>query len=213
MNNNDPMQPEDLLHNVSRESSEKLEIYHKLLLKWQKAINLVSGRTLNQAWERHFLDSVQIAQYIGPSTKVVADIGSGGGFPGLVLAIIRPDLQIHLIESDERKCQFLKAVSRETDTDVDVRATRVEDMEDDFTPDCVTARALADLPTLLSFCVPWAKRNPHLEAVLMKGAKAEEELNAARAMYGFECDTHRSATDPQGRVLYIHKMSSNLRTA
>lgn len=207
------MQPDDLLHNVSRESIEKLEIYHRLLIKWQKAINLVSPKTLDEAWERHFLDSVQIAQYISPSVKVVADIGSGGGFPGLVLAILRPDLQMHLIESDGRKCQFLKAVSRETDTNVDVRATRIEYMDENFTPDCVTARALADLPTLLSFCMPWAERNADLEAVLMKGAKAQEELSTAQALYEFEREIHTSVTDPQGRVLYIHKMSPKLHTA
>ena len=206
------MRPEDLLHNVSRESIEKLEIYHKLLIKWQKAINLVSPKTLDEAWGRHFLDSVQIARYISPSVKVVADIGSGGGFPGLVLAILRPDLRVHLIESDGRKCQFLKAVSRETETNVDVRATRIEYMDENFTPDCVTARALADLPTLLSFCMPWAERNPDLEAVLMKGAKTQEEVSTAQALYDFEHEVHASSTDPQGRVLHIHKMSPKLRT-
>lgn len=207
------MQPEKLLDNVSRESIEKLEIYHRLLIKWQKAINLVSPKTIDEAWVRHFLDSVQIEQYIRPSVKVVADIGSGGGFPGMVLAILRPDLKVHLIESDGRKCQFLKAVSRETETNVDVRSTRIEDMDEDFVPDCVTARALADLPALLSFCVPWAERNPSLEAVLLKGAKAEQELRLAQAVHDFEYDIHPSSTDPQGRVLYIHKMSPNLCTS
>ena len=207
------MSPEDVLHNVSRESIEKLKVYQRLLVKWQKAINLVSPKTIDDAWERHFLDSAQISRLVGPHIKTVADIGSGGGFPGLVLAILRPELEMHLIESDQRKCQFLRAVSRETDAKISVRSTRIEDLEDDFTPDCVTARALADLPKLLSFCEPWVQRNPKLEAVLMKGAKTEQEVAAAHEIYDFQCDIHDSLTDPQGRLLYIHTLSPKLHTA
>ena len=107
------MWPNSLDIDVSREMREKLEIYHRLLLKWQKAINLISPRTIQEAWIRHFADSAQLTRYIpvasdvSRESSIVADLGSGAGFPGLVLAMLRDDLDIHLIESDQRKCQFL----------------------------------------------------------------------------------------------------------
>ena len=92
--------------NVSRESLEQLHAYDALLHKWQKTINLVGRNTLHESWDRHILDSVQIAQYVSRESKTLYDLGSGAGFPGLVLAILRPDLDVHLIESDLRKCSF-----------------------------------------------------------------------------------------------------------
>ena len=200
------MQP-DILQDVSRESLEKLKAYHQLLLKWQKAINLVSKNTLGDAWNRHFVDSAHVAQYISPHVRVLADIGSGGGFPGLVLAMLRPDLEIHLIESDERKCQFLRTVSRETETPVSIHTLRVEDMPSDFTPDCVSARALADLTLLLDYCAPWAQRNPQLEALFMKGARAEEEIAQSTERYAFHSQSYPSATDKQAVILKISEIS------
>ena len=86
---------------------EKLKIYHDLLLKWQKAINLISPKTVDDSWVRHFEDSLQIMDDI-PMGAVLADIGTGAGFPGLVLAIARPDLKVHLIESDQKSANSSK---------------------------------------------------------------------------------------------------------
>lgn len=202
------MPPEDVLQNVSHETLEKLKVYQALLIKWQKAINLVSPKTISEAWERHFLDSVQVAQFISPSSKVIADIGSGAGFPGLVLAIMRPELEVHMIESDQRKCQFMRTVSRETETPVNIHAERVENMSDDFTPDCVTARALADLEKLLDFCAPWSLRNQALECVFLKGARSAEETEAAAKNFDFECQSHQSVTDPQAAILHLKNIET-----
>jgi 16S rRNA G527 N7-methylase RsmG len=121
------MSPEEFAKafDVSRETISRLQAYHDLLVKWQKAINIVSPKTLDEVWSRHFADSAQLAERI-PQNAKVADLGSGGGFPGLVLAIMRPDLEIHLVESDLRKSEFLKNVSRETKSAARVHNDRVE---------------------------------------------------------------------------------------
>src|SRR5689334_12618331 len=108
------------LDGVSRETTDKLRVYHDLLIKWQNSINLISPNTVSEAWERHFLDSVQLSPLIPPTAGTLYDIGTGAGFPGLVLAILRPELPVSLIESDSKKCAFLQTVSRETGTKVTV---------------------------------------------------------------------------------------------
>ncbi|MEZ5815301.1 MAG: 16S rRNA (guanine(527)-N(7))-methyltransferase RsmG [Alphaproteobacteria bacterium] len=209
------MWPSDLNIDVSREMYEKLEIYHALLLKWQRAINLVSPKTIDEAWCRHFADSAQIERYISHipgdvsrESRMVFDLGSGAGFPGMVLAIMRSDLKVRLIESDERKCQFLKTVSRETGVDVTVHNTRIECAQGDVCPDFVTARALADLKTLLGYVAPWASSSPHLQCLFLKGVQAGEELDAARAHFLFDCEAYQSVTDSQACVLHLRNIAS-----
>ena len=197
------MWPKSLGIDVSRESIEKLEIYHALLLKWQKAINLVSPKTLDEAWMRHFADSAQLAPFVSRESLTLFDIGSGAGFPGLVLSIICPNLEVHLIESDERKCQFLRTVSRETNVDVTVHNSRIESVDIGITPDFVSARALADLGALLDYCLPWIKTNPQLECLFMKGARASAEIEAAHESYDFECESVSSKTDPEAGILHL----------
>jgi len=192
---------------VSRETREKLEIYHALLLKWQKAINLISPKTIDEAWIRHFVDSAQIAKYVSRESKTIADLGSGAGFPGLVLAMLRPDLNIHLVESDERKCQFLRTVSRETSVDVTVHNVRIEDATNGISPDIVTARALADLTLLLEYVQPWVEANPALSCLFLKGARAEAELSEARERgFAFDSTLHVSLTDPQARIVNLQNI-------
>ena len=114
---------------MSPEITEKLRKYESLLLKWQKTINLVSSSTLKDVWARHFEDSLQIIDLVPDTVKTVWDLGSGAGFPGLVLAIARPDLSVNLVESDVRKSAFLQNVSRETMSgNVYIRNGRLEDM-------------------------------------------------------------------------------------
>lgn len=199
------MQPEDFqkLFNVSRESFQRLEGYHALLLKWQKAVNLVSPGTIDQAWERHFADSAQLAAHIPGGFKTIADLGSGAGFPGLVLAILRPDLDAHLVESDQKKAEFLKTVSRETQTPVTVHAARIGDAANRIEPDLITARALAPLKELLGYARPWAAVNPGLQMVFPKGKNFAEEIKQAQESYVFEADILPSLTDKEGRVLRI----------
>lgn len=192
---------------VSRETREKLEIYHTLLLKWQKAINLVSPKTLDESWIRHFADSAQIEPFVSRESLTVADIGSGAGFPGLVLAMMRPDIKMHMIESDERKCQFLRTVSRETNVDIMVHNTRIESCANQVAPDFLTARALADLQKLLNYIFPWVQGNPDLQCVFLKGAKLEQEIESARAGFDFSYEIFTSKTDSQGCILKLSNIS------
>lgn len=194
-----------LTQNVSRESLGKLSIYHALLLKWQKAINLVSPKTLDVAKERHFNDSLQLLPHIPAGVKTLYDIGSGAGFPGLVLAICRPDIDVHLIESDERKGQFLRTVSRETSTSITIHTARIEET-DLGAPDIVSARALADLSQLFGFCEQWAFSNPGMEMMFLKGRQADAEIADAQQLYQFEVDKFQSVTDQEASLLKVKEL-------
>lgn len=195
------------LLNVSRETTIRIAAYHDLLLKWNKAINLVSPKTLDNAWERHFIDSAQISDLIPNTVKTYADLGCGGGFPGLVIAILRPDIHIHLVESDERKCQFMRNVSRETSTkNITIHTKRIENTTEDFIPDFITARALANLNTLFDYIYPWAAHNPNTQMAFMKGQKAEEEIIEAQKSYNFDHQTHNSITDDHAKIITIQNL-------
>lgn len=172
---------------------EKLALYLKLLRKWQKSINLISNNTLDDAWQRHFEDSLQLADFV-PENAVLFDLGSGAGFPGLVLAIARPDLAVTLIESDTKKCTFLSTVSRETMTDVSVVNQRIENVSRETIPTVVSARALSALDKLLDYALPWALENPDLMLLLLKGENAETEITEAQKRYDFRCESFPSKT-------------------
>lgn len=199
------MHPETFFEDfaVSREIADKLLTYHKLLLKWQKAINLVGPKTVQDAWNRHFKDSAQILKYIPDGAQMLVDLGSGAGFPAVVLGIMNPNLSVHAIESDERKAQFIRTVSRETSVDIKVHDQRIESVQLESTPDIVTARALADLKTLLEMCLPWAQANPELILLFLKGQKAVEEIAEAQKCFSFEIAQHPSLTDEAASLLLI----------
>ncbi|MAE51572.1 MAG: 16S rRNA (guanine(527)-N(7))-methyltransferase RsmG [Micavibrio sp.] len=189
--------------NVSGAAIDNLKTYYALLLKWQRAINLVSPGTVPDAWNRHFVDSAQILPLIPKHVKTIADLGCGGGFPGLVLAMLEPKFDVHLIESDEKKCQFMRTVSRETNTPVTIHCKRIERAHDDVAPDMVSARALASLTRLLDYCEPWRQKNTALEYLFLKGARAQEEVGEAQKTYSFSCDFYPSDTDPHAQILHI----------
>ena len=200
------MWPNDLLPDldVSRESVEKLEIYHALLLKWQKAINLVSGKTLDETWVRHFADSAQMVQFIPEHVKSVVDFGSGAGFPAALIAILRPDLEVSVVESDERKCQFMRTVSRETNTPIRIINARIESVSpEDIAPDLITARALASVSQLLEYAQPFVAENSELEMLLLKGERASDEVSEAQLVYDFESDRYPSVTNRDACILHL----------
>lgn len=183
---------------------EKRAAYLALLRKWQKTINLVAPQTLDVAEQRHFEDSLQLVPLIPAEAKTLFDLGSGAGFPGLVIAMARPDLDVRLIESDARKCSFLSAVSRETGTKVSVFNGRIETARAALpVPDVVTARALAPLEKLLDYCLPWAVDNPDLLMIFPKGAQAEEEIAAAGEKYAFSVRCVPSVTSGEAGVLLV----------
>ncbi len=200
------------LIDVSNEVFERLELYHALLLKWQKAINIVSSKTIDQAWHRHFIDSAQIAKLLPEQAKTYADLGCGGGFPGLVLAIMRPDIDTHLIESDERKCQFMRTVAREIGAKVNIHTTRIEsinkgvDIDNGFIPDFVTARALSSLEKLFEYCLPWTLLNKDLELCFMKGIRADDEVVEAQNSFSFDYESTQSITDNEAKILSIKNL-------
>jgi 16S rRNA (guanine527-N7)-methyltransferase len=192
---------------VSRETEEKLRAYERLLKKWQPAINLVSPKTLNDAWERHFLDSLQIAALIPAHCKVLFDFGSGAGFPGLVLAIARPDIDVTLIESDSKKCSFLSTVSRETKTPIRIINQRIEHFNTEIKPDIITARALAELVSLLEFSTCFAQSNPKLVLIFSKGQNVDSEIKVANQKFKFEYKKIKSETDPTASITLISSLS------
>jgi len=191
---------------VSRETIDRLILYRDLLFKWQRAVNLVSSKTLPEAWDRHFVDSAQILPLMPDGMRVVVDLGSGAGFPGLVLAILDPALEVHLVESDDKKCQFLRTVSRETRAGATVHYERIEKIYDHIMPDVVTARALADLKTLCGYVLPWAEKNPALQMVFMKGSGAEAEMEEALKYYNFSWQSTPSITDPAAYIITIRDL-------
>jgi 16S rRNA (guanine527-N7)-methyltransferase len=186
---------------VSRETIAALETYAGLLRKWQKAINLVSGATLDDVWNRHFLDSAQLLPLLPAGDDHLTDLGSGAGFPGLVLALVS-GRAVSLVESDQRKAAFLGEVARATGCAgrVQIHAARVEALQP-WTAPVITARALADLTQLLDWASPFLSTAS--VCIFPKGAKAEEELTAALRVWKMTVERVRSVTDPTGLILRL----------
>lgn len=188
---------------VSRETLARLDAYAALLAKWNPAINLVAPSTLGQLWTRHFLDSAQVLE-IAPDGQSWVDIGTGGGFPGLIVAILaaekRPDLRVTCIESDLRKATFLRTVARETGVEVEVISKRIEQVEP-LGADILSARALASLTQLLAF----AERHlsPDGRALFLKGANHATEVKEALEMWSFRADTYPSKTSSEAVILSL----------
>lgn len=182
----------------------RLQHYLKLLEKWNPAINLVSAATLPDAWNRHIIDSLQFLELAPPRASRWVDLGSGGGFPGLVVAIAaaehRPELRVTLVEADKRKAEFLRTVSRETDVQVTVLTERIEKLEP-LQAEVLSARALAPLSHLV------AHASAHLGqggvALFAKGANWLAEVRAAKAQWTFDLKEHASMTDPTAVILEI----------
>lgn len=194
--------------NNNPDLTAKLAVYKSLLIKWSKAINLVSPSTLTDIDTRHFNDSLQLLPFIPDDTKVLLDIGSGAGFPGLVLAMARPKMAVHLVESDQRKCSFLSAVSRETDTPIIIHNARVEAVDKSIGPNVITARALADLATLLKLTEHFWSDNTGLTLVLPKGAKWSQEVKDAKTKYDFSLEHQTSTTEKEAAILVLSHIKS-----
>jgi 16S rRNA (guanine527-N7)-methyltransferase len=206
--------PEDFARafGVSRETNEQLKTYEALLKRWQKTINLVASSTLPDVWHRHFADSAQLLALAPPDAKRWLDLGSGAGFPGLVLAILlaeRGGAHMTLIESDTRKAAFLAEVVRRTGVPVDIQGTRIEKSATQAKVgpvDVVTARALAPLPRLLDLSAPFFA-GPTL-GLFLKGREAEAEVQVAEKIWEFEAELRPSLTDARGRVVVIRALNA-----
>jgi 16S rRNA (guanine527-N7)-methyltransferase len=187
---------------VSRETHARLARYVDLLREWNARVNLVSRLSLDDAWRRHVLDSAQLFPLIPGEARNVIDLGSGAGFPGLVLAILGAP-EVHLIESDVRKCAFLREAARVTQTAVAIHACRIEAMAP-LPADVITARALAPLTDLLDLAAPFLQ--PHTMCVFLKGKSAAEELRQARGRWQMKDSIVPSRTDCDASVIIIQKV-------
>ncbi|WP_368185567.1 16S rRNA (guanine(527)-N(7))-methyltransferase RsmG [Aestuariibius sp. HNIBRBA575] len=191
---------------VSRETIEKLELFQALLLKWTKKINLISPSTVEESWSRHIVDSAQIWQVAPKNAKKWLDLGSGGGLPGVVLHIIsqelRPDLQVTLVESDQRKSAFLRTAKRElgNSASLEIISERIENIFD-LKYDIVSARALADLPTLIGYAHRFLIEDGL--AIFPKGRNADVELEQAKTKWRFQSTIIPSKTDPEAKILSL----------
>lgn len=188
---------------VSRETLERLTVWLELLRTWQRAINLVGASTLADPWRRHILDSAQLHAHLPRGPVALADLGSGAGLPGLVLAALGVP-EVHLIEADRRKAQFLREAARRMGlAGVTVHAQRIEAVT--LAVDVVTARALAPLRDLVPLAVPLLRPGGRL--LLLKGRTAAAELTALREHWTMRVAIQPSRADPEGCVLVLEEVA------
>ncbi|WP_299131490.1 16S rRNA (guanine(527)-N(7))-methyltransferase RsmG [uncultured Amaricoccus sp.] len=187
---------------VSRETLERLTIYHDLLRKWNAKINLVSRASLEGAWTRHFADSLQLLDLAPPRAdrRSWVDLGAGAGFPGLVVAIARPDVRVLLVESDARKVAFLRAVATATGVSPIIHEARIEALPG-LDADILSARALAPLAKLLAYAEK--HRAPTGICLFPKGGTVHKEIADAERQWRFEYRVHPSRTDPEAAIVEI----------
>jgi 16S rRNA (guanine527-N7)-methyltransferase len=187
---------------VSRETSDQLEAMVLTLGRWQKAINLVSNASLDDVWVRHILDSAQLAKLLPLDAETLVDLGSGGGFPGLVLAAMRPDIAVTLVESDSRKCAYLGEAARRMGLrkQPNILLRRIE-ASAPVKADVVTARALAPLNQLLAWAEPY-RSNPAI-CLFHKGKGWQGELTEARQRWEIDAQPFSSVTDRDAVLLRI----------
>lgn len=193
--------------NVSRETAERLARYGQLIERWNPRINLVAPATIADLQQRHIADSLQISNYITPKSGLWADLGSGGGLPGIVLAVAFADLDTRfvLVESDQRKATFLRTCIRELGlSNATVQNARIEAI-DPLNAAYLSARALAPLPKLM----PYLQQHLAAEgrAFLMKGRNWQQELGEARSNWRFDVETHPSNTQDGSAILEISGVS------
>lgn len=192
---------------VSRETRDRLSDLAELTRKWTRRINLVSPATVSDLWTRHILDSAQLYPRAGGKIGHWVDLGSGGGFPGLVIASLlaefQPGARLTMVESDVRKCTFLRTANRELGLTARIIAKRIEAVEPQDA-DVLSARALAPLPDLL------AHAHRHLQpggvALFPKGRRFSEEIRAARAHWRFDLEESGSITDPEAAILKLERI-------
>lgn len=195
---------------VSRETRDRLMLYAERLEKWNKAINLVAKSTLPKLWQRHMADSAQAFAHIPDGARTLLDLGSGGGFPGLVLAILGAGrLDVHLVDSDQRKGVFLRDVSRETGVPVTVHTARIEALKGaEAVPaffDVVSARACAPLDQLCGFAHPFWKKDT--VGLFLKGRGAHEELTRAQDRWTLRADLIPSVSDGDAHLVRLQDLS------
>lgn len=195
---------------VSRETRERLEHFAALFQKWARKINLIAPSTLEQLWTRHIIDSLQIRNIVSEPSRWI-DLGSGGGFPGVITAIVLAEHQtgwIDLVESNNKKCSFLRMALAETGGRGTVHPIRIEEAAKSLAaPQHVSARALADLDSLFDYVNPWAVTNRELKLIFHKGRDYQAEIDKARGRWDFDLVKHRSVVEQDSVILEISSLT------
>ncbi len=191
---------------VSRETEDRLALFVELLDRWRRKTNLISNSTFPSVWTRHIADSAQLSA-LAPDAKRWVDMGSGAGFPGLVIAIQLADVPgavVHCIESDGRKCAFLREAARTTGAAAQIHPVRVEAIAESLgAVDAVTARAFAPLPLTLKLARPWMARGA--VAVFPRGESAKDQIAALPEAWAYAIETLPSAVNPEAAILRIRQ--------
>ena len=190
---------------VSRETLARLKAYADVLADWNARHNLVAKSTLPDLWSRHFWDSAQLAPLIPPEARSLADLGSGAGFPGLVLAVMRPDLAVTLHEATTKKCAFLQLAADRMGVAVAIQNVRLEDLPPNQF-DVVTARALAPLPQLLGYAQKFTGSNS--VCLFLKGQNVGVELTEAHKYWNIKASQVPSQTDPTAAIVVVRELGS-----
>jgi 16S rRNA (guanine527-N7)-methyltransferase len=194
---------------VSRETLDRLAAYESCLRKWQRSINLVSANTLDALWGRHFFDSAQLLPHLPEGLTRLVDLGSGGGFPGVVLAILLADrdVEIHLVDSDRRKGTFLREALRQSGARAEVHTCRIEDLDTGALGpvDVVTARACAPMTQLLDWAAAFF--TPQTIGLFLKGQGVGDELTAAHKCWTFNAEEIPSRSDPAGTIVKLQGLA------
>lgn len=189
---------------VSRESAAKLDLYVSLLLTWQARINLIGPSTQEDIWNRHIADALQLLPHLPEGLGRIADLGSGAGIPGLIIAIARP-LEAHLFESNQKKGAFLREAARRTGARAFIHSARIEDAAKKeaarLQVGAVTARALAPLPKLLDYAQPFLENGAI--GYFHKGQDVDAELTDATKSWKMQVEKHPSLTDSRGVILVV----------
>ncbi len=199
--------------NVSRGTMARLTAYAETLIRFQKTVNLVGPATLTDLWRRHFLDSAQLFDLLPkePEALTVLDVGSGAGFPGLVLAVMAEGadrrLDLHLADSDTRKCAFLREAARAAGVTPTLHNARIEAVPP-FSVDIITARALAPVARIFEFCEGFLDFGPVKPTfLLLKGRSGREELTEAANGWKMQTEIRPSITDPDAIVLSVKEVT------
>jgi len=188
---------------VPRETLSRFSTYVNLLVDWNERLNLVAPSTLPDVWNRHLWDSAQLAPLIPTHASTIVDVGSGAGFPGMVLAILfsdRPSVTVHLIEATQKKTRFLEEVAAATAAKIKVHWARAEDVKG-LKADVVTARAVAPLDRLLALAYPFFL--PATIGLFLKGRSLNDELTHATKSWKLDATPIPSRSDPSGSILRV----------
>ena len=185
---------------------ERLNAMDKVFLDWSSRHNLVAKSTIEGRWHRHYLDSAQILKFIPGDSEQIVDLGSGAGFPGLIIAAARPSARVTLIESVGKKAAFLTAAADAMGLrEIRITHDRIEKVKLPHEPQIITARALARLAKLLAY--GHGIQGENTKYVLMKGQDVDVELTQAAKSWHMSVKQHQSRTDPSGVILEISNLT------